>query len=183
MKTEFFSKIIYRCRQVQRAWRPRFSPAELAWVDAFLTPEERTVFLEMAPADRRHALDVARLCRQAVGEQFTEPLTAEEEQLLLKAALLHDMGKRNGDIGLFHRILYVLLAARLGKYKGFHSWPLVGKPLAVLADHASLGAQEATRRRWTPALVALIRCHHSGGCDSCDKSRLFSLLQQADNRC
>ncbi|MZP28539.1 HDIG domain-containing protein [Heliobacterium undosum] len=186
MKTELFSRILYRCRQVLQAWQPRFSKEELVWADAFLTPEERAVFLEMAPADRRHALDVAHLCHRASGE-----LSPEAQQLLLKAALLHDMGKRNASIGLVHRILYVLLGSRPEKSQAFYGWPLLGKPLSVLADHASLGAQEAARRHWTPALVELIRRHH-GGCQGERKltepehpemGKLLSLLQEADNRC
>ncbi|ABZ84945.1 metal dependent phosphohydrolase, putative [Heliomicrobium modesticaldum Ice1] len=186
MKTALFSRIRYRCRQVLQAWQPHFSEEELVWADAFLAPEERAVFLEMAPADRRHALDVAHLCHRESGE-----LSPEGQQLLIKAALLHDMGKRNASIGLVHRVLYVLLGSWPVKSQAFHGWPLLGKPLSVLAQHASLGAQEAARRRWTPALVELIQRHH-GDCRGERKgtepehpeiSELLTLLQKADNRC
>ncbi|MBC9785784.1 MULTISPECIES: HD domain-containing protein [Heliobacterium] len=178
-KKTSFARIKYRVQQVGRALLPTFTREELQWAASFLSAEEHEVFREMAPADRRHCLDVAHICRS-----MAEQLAPDQRRLLLTAALLHDMGKRQGAIRLGHRIFFVLLGSRRSRIVPFKRWPLVGRPLHVIARHARLGAAEAKKRNWAPDLVALIRHHHDqSGSMSDENRRLLQMLQRADNLC
>jgi len=71
-------------------------PEERRELEAWLTPEQRTLFDAMHPADRRHGLDVVRRLR---ADGWTE-------QDLLLAGLFHDAGK--GRTGLWARVAWSL---------------------------------------------------------------------------
>ncbi|MCW2278537.1 HD domain-containing protein [Heliophilum fasciatum] len=174
-------KIIYRCRQVWRAVSATITADEAAWVQQWLQDKEYQVWQEMALADRRHTCDVAKLCYD-----HSRHLSAPEQTLLLRAALLHDLGKRRARLRLWHRILYVLLKAAGRPLDRPTAPSLAVSPLAVIVHHAHLGAREATQKNWDDELVFLIRHHHSPPLLISGRRHpwhLLQLLQDADNRC
>lgn len=143
---------LYRVRQFLGA----LAPASTADTGAFLllTPEARALFDRLSPAYRRHSARVlSRL--QAAGHT---------EHQLLKAALLHDVGKAGAGITLCHRVLYVLL----GHWApGLLHW-LAGTPAAsgwrrpfyAQANHAALGAAMLSEIGEDPVVVGLVARHH-----------------------
>lgn len=177
----WIKRCLYRSHQVWRALYPSCSSEQIAWAQAILNPEEQAIWLEMVPADRCHTLQVALLCQQAANEH---QLTASDRDLLLRAALLHDMGKRQATIRLWHRIAYVLIPA------------LRTSPYDTIACHALIGAGEAEERGWPEELITLIREHHRPIdqqrlphahqepvlLDKVREKRLLTLLQDADDQ-
>jgi len=95
------------------------------------------------------------------------------DDLLIRAALLHDVGKADARILLWHRVVWVVaawvpvgrrwLAARDGAWR-------------VLADHAAIGAARLAAAGADARLVALVRGRVLAG----DEPRL-ALLAAADD--
>ena len=143
---------ISRVRQFLAAVRARVSDDEMAVLEQYLDPSQRDLFGAISPIDQRHCLDVFKaLLRQG-----------HSNPDLLRAALLHDVGKRR--ISLWHRVAGVLLEA---------FWPTLLEKLAVNRPqswlygfyiyryHANLSAELAERSGCSPSVVELIRGHHT----------------------
>jgi hypothetical protein len=143
-----------------------------------LPPAQAALFYRMARSDRRHCLDV----------YYTLIRAGYREEDLLRAALLHDVGKAAGDRGggmpmtVLHRVAIVLLQAFTVRTPGTRTKGTQGigpralgprwlarlaadgrgwkAPFAVHARHARAGAEWAAEAGCSPAVVALIRAHH-----------------------
>lgn len=143
---------VSRVRQFLAAVRARVSDDEMALLEQHLNPPQRDLFRAMSPIDQRHCLDVFNALLQ---QGYSEPD-------LLRAALLHDVGKRG--IRLWHRVAGVLLEA---------FWPALLEKLAInrprswlygfylYRHHAELSAELAERSGCSPSVVELIRGHHT----------------------
>jgi hypothetical protein len=66
------------------------------WALAQLLPAEQELWEQLAPADQRHAVGVARDVATRLGSRATRPVLA--------AALLHDCGKLASGFGTFARV-------------------------------------------------------------------------------
>ena len=143
---------ISRIRQFLVAVRARVSDDEMAVLERYLAPSQRDLFRAMPPIDQRHCLNVFNVLLQ---QSHSDPD-------LLRAALLHDVGKRG--IRLWHRVAGVLLEA---------FWPALLEKLAVNRPqswlygfyiyryHADLSAKLAERSGCSPSVVELIKGHHT----------------------
>jgi len=142
---------VSRVRQFLAAVRAKVSDDEIALLEQYLAPSQRDLFREMSSIDQRHCLDVFSLLQQG-----------HSDPELLRAALLHDVGKRG--IHLWHRVAGVLLEA---------FWPTLLEKLAVNRPqswlyglyiyryHADLSAELAERSGCSPSVVELISRHHA----------------------
>jgi len=82
-------------------WSP--SPEDLALLEQYLTAEERELFERMDPPDRQHSFKVANLCARSL-DNFPDANRDE----IMKAALLHDVGKIGANLDLGFRTCWVL---------------------------------------------------------------------------
>ena len=132
--------------------RARVDPAELTLLDEYFGPTERELFLSMRVADQRHSLD---LCRRLQRDGHGEPD-------LLRAALLHDVGKAAGALPVPYRVIYSLcrlVSPNLASWLGKHERPSLVRPFYLAAHHACIGALAAERAGSNQRVVHLIRCH------------------------
>lgn len=152
-----FRGILYRTGQFVRQLNPFPSREADSVLAALLTPEQFSLVLRLAPADRRHLVAVHR---GLVSEGWTD-------LELLTAALLHDIGKADdaGRAGSIHRVLNVILAAhrpalldRLARER--QGWLRHGLYLSV--HHAELGAAIAGKAGTGDRACWLI-AHHDDG--------------------
>jgi len=139
-------------------------PADALWVSQVLLPGEAGLWRRMSPADRRHAVGVARLVQSDLGEDATRPVLA--------AALLHDVGKVESGFGTFARVGATLvgtgpvrrrsarlaerpgLAGRLGRYLRH---PEIGERLLRQAGSEALtaawaGSHHRPEAKWDPVV-------------------------------
>ena len=153
------------------------SPEAMELVTAVLTTEELTLFNRFSLSDQQHSYQV--LCSvQTAG--WAQPS-------LLKAALLHDVGKSCVSLKVWERSLAVLLAMVMpqqmkvwgeGEARGWR------RPFVVKAQHPTWGADMAAAAGSDPLTVALIRRHQDVLSETADslQDRLLRLLQWADNQ-
>lgn len=176
--TQFFAALLRR-RGLRRD--------QAAWIERHLTREEQALFYQMAPSDQRHAVAVAM---KAAALASQEGLGERERRLLVRAGLLHDIGKAAGEIGLFARAWVVVVKAlapplaaawtRRAREELLHGGRdslarRMRRAFYTSEVHPLRGAAMAALWGVEPEVVELIRRHHQGA-----GSRLDALLAAAD---
>ncbi len=140
-----------------------------------LTPGERALFDRLPRADRLHAVRVAGRLAQA----------GQRHPSLLKAALLHDVGKAGQGIHLPHRVARVVLTAVApGLLARLTATPTGWRrPLYALVNHARLGAIWTLEAGSDPLTVALVGYHDAATwpTDLVEYSTLWRALKLADD--
>lgn len=132
-------------------------PTDQDFVARYLDGPCARVFWEQQHADQRHAVDVAR--RVAA--------TLPDDDGAVRAALLHDVGKRNSDTGAVTRsIATVLDAMRL---------PITPR-MGAYRRHGPIGADELEGIGCDPLAVAFARHHPGPAPDGIDPARWAALL-------
>jgi hypothetical protein len=92
-------------------WPGGPGPAGEAWARRWLQPRETELWDKLPGPDRRHAVAVARRAATALGDSDGAAIPTA----VLAAALLHDVGKLESDLGTFRRVGVTLLAGGLGR--------------------------------------------------------------------
>lgn len=162
------SQARYRLNQFRRSLGAQPDETAARTVRAGLTPEQWALFAAMAPRDRWHAIETARLLREA----------GNDDAELELAALLHDAGK--GYIRLHERVIFVLLSRfprllhRLAASDGRGLRGALHRSLR----HAEAGAALALAAGASERVAWLIGTHHNP--DSADTQALA--LLDADER-
>lgn len=145
-------RVIYRMRQTWAALTAKPDRIELHEVKAYLSPAEYSLFTQLHPSEQSHSISVFHQLRQ----------DGVEQPDLLKAALLHDVGKTRYPLHLWDRILIVLGRKIAPGYSGSISgndldgWK---RPFVVSKKHAEWGAQMAAGAGASRLTVALINRH------------------------
>lgn len=117
------------------------SALDTAWAQGALQSGEADLWQRMSAADRRHAIGVAR--------QVVILLGSEVERSAVAAALLHDVGKVDSDLGSFARALATVLDRRTGDSR-----------FARYRRHDEIGARLLQEAGSDPLTVAWAREHH-----------------------
>lgn len=132
---------------------------EQRWVAEVLRPEERQAFWSQPIADQRHAHDCARLVADG-GAGAT----------IVRAALLHDIGKRRARLGAVGRAVATVLAAL-----GIH-WP---GAVRRYTRHGPIGAAELAAAGAESLVVDFTAEHHGDRPATIDPAD-WALLKAAD---
>jgi hypothetical protein len=147
-----FRRAVRRARQFYRAVFVRVRQEELALAGTYLSPAQTALFQRMARSDQRHCLDVF----------YTLYDAGYGDDVLLRAALLHDVGKSAEQLTVWHRVAVVWLQGLAPRWLAHlaadgRGWKA---PFAVHVRHSQLSAQWATEAGCSSDTVALIRRHH-----------------------
>ncbi|HEX9864469.1 MAG TPA: HDIG domain-containing protein [Acidimicrobiia bacterium] len=136
------------------------SAAETAAVRGWLTPAEAGVFFSQPTADQRHGYHAATIVDDA----------GERDLAVLRAALLHDIGKRHARLGVIGRTFASLLIRfRL---------PLTAKA-RLYRGHGELAAEELEQMGCETLVIEFARHHHGARPDVVPPAT-WDLLQLAD---
>lgn len=136
----------------------RVEAGSLNVLNLYLSPAEKALFLTMSIADQRHSLDLWARIHAAGNEQPD----------LLRAALLHDVGKGAGALPLPCRVVFALVVVAwpaLADWLGRSEHSIWRRPFYVAANHPRLGAEAAERAGSNATVVRLIAEHGAPGHD------------------
>jgi putative nucleotidyltransferase with HDIG domain len=134
--------------------------SEVAEVQSWISPDEMVLFATQDHADQRHGYECGRDVHAAV------PDRAE----LVRAAVLHDIGKRHARLGAVGRV-FASIGIRL-------HLPLAGR-FAMYARHGELAAEELAELG-SPELVVTFARHHHGSRPGPFPPEDWEILEQAD---
>ena len=109
----------------------------------YLNDRERELFQRMDRPDQEHSIRVARVCAQSL-----ENHPQVDRRAMMRAALLHDVGKIDAGLGLVFRTFWVLVkklmpqTARAVALRGAGARPgSLRHKMWLQVTHAELGAQ------------------------------------------
>lgn len=162
------------------------------WALDHLGPEERQLFAQMSGPDRRHAIGVARRALRLAAEN-EQPSGSEGDgsalpEAFVAAALLHDVGKIEAQLGTFGRVWATLAALALGRQRVVQ-WDAAGaggrvgekrRSMARYLEHDRLGADLLQRAGSDELTICWARQHHLPETRWTLDGRLGGYLKQAD---
>ena len=130
---------VHRARRFGRMLRPEPPAApELVWAVSQLPLAERPLFAALGPADQDHSIRVARVVEAELQQGVVDDT---DREWIVRAALLHDVGKSATHLGAVDRAVATLLGwagrgrvqarwsdagGRRGAIAGYLSYPEVG---------------------------------------------------------
>lgn len=172
--------MLQRIRQFLAAITARVTDDNRSYVETWLTADEQKLFWQMNLPDQCHALRVAY-----TAASLAENRPDIDSRLLIRCALLHDVGKVKGDVSTMDKIVTVLAyaaapdwARQWGRQGRGSCWQNVRHAFFIYFHHASISAdmladlslhQEAT----------IVAGHHKAPADN-DPPELV-ILRQADD--
>lgn len=170
-----------RVKQFVQAWRARITPADQTFFGEYLTASEQTLFAGMSVQDQFHCRRVADdILRLAAGR------TDVDCRFLVRCALLHDVGRRWGDVGTWDKTIAVLLNYFMpGRAR---AWAREGKgnyldnmrhALHVCFYHPKRGVALLREIGTEEALLRIVGAHHQPA--EPDEPIALQLLRQADD--
>jgi hypothetical protein len=170
--------LTYRVWQFWQSFKPDLSQKDLDRIRLYLSPVEIVSFTKMPAPDQNHSIRVMNSVLD----------TGKNDEDLIKAALLHDIGKGLHRLSRWERVFAVMvggffpgLATTWGKGEpvGFK------RPLVIIQQHPDWGSELAAGAGCSEDLVWLIRNHENynpPASTSQRKLELLNILQTADNQ-
>lgn len=153
--------MVKRVRQFYDALTTDFDFSDVIYVRSILDEQEALLFFQMGRIEQKHAVNVAKTAEQLI-LKAKRPI---DKTLLTKAALLHDIGKANGSMLLWHKVACVLLdkfdpqkaksMASFEQPKGSLAYALY-----VYYNHPRIGARKIENIYGDYRLAMLVRAHH-----------------------
>ncbi len=165
-----------RVLQFVRAIFARVSTEDMALVEQYLPSELHPLFFALSVPDQCHALRTARNAMALAGS-----LGTVDRLLLTRCALLHDVGRKKGDLGTFWKSFAVLFAAICSDlsraYGDGNDGGVLARKMRVYFHHAEIGA-ELLESVGFAREAEIVRKHHEAPAEN-DPPEL-RILRRAD---
>lgn len=162
-------------------------PAEVdrAWVSEVLSRSEYELWARQYPPDRRHSASVARqVHRELAGGTLSEDAPfSEDARWVLAAALLHDVGKIEADLGTWGRVGATLAAKTVGlrRARGWVDRDGWRRRIGSYLNHPEIGAELLQAARSDPRTVAWAAQHHQRAEEWTIPAEMARILHAFDN--
>ncbi|WP_353893825.1 HD domain-containing protein [Proteinivorax hydrogeniformans] len=95
--------MLYRVKQFFKSFNAKVSEKEINWIRNNLTASEQKIFFKLPTYEQRHSIDVALTVKERTGQ-----LDERQAKLLIRAALLHDVGKINTGLNPITKSISVI---------------------------------------------------------------------------
>lgn len=170
-----------RVKQVFSAITARIEASDQNFIANYLSTDEANFFYQMNLPDQRHALNVAYTALELADEQ-----KQVDQELLIKCALLHDVGKVKGDVSTADKIITVVLDTFTPQWA--KSWGREGRgrkianlrhAVYIYYNHAARGSAMLAAAGMPLHITEIIARHHEA--PAVGEPPELTLLRAADN--
>ena len=129
--------VFKRILQFDRAVTANITVGDGKYISAHLNAEEQKIFFAMSLADQAHSLRTAYTIERLI----IEDKRGVDREFLIRCALLHDTGRRNGDLTIKGKIFVVLITSLAPQFA--ERLEINGnRPLYIYHHHAEIGARK-----------------------------------------
>lgn len=161
---------VYRIQQFVKAITAKITEEDLSLINKYLNHNEIELFNKLPIYDRKHSINVAKdIMREVNKESFNKNNKDFNYETLIKAALLHDIGKSYKKLNPIDKSVLVLLNKfTKGKLKNYSNF----KKIHVYYNHGEEGYKLLKHKNYSDKFLGVIRDHHKGDI-SCDYTKII----------
>ncbi|QUH25778.1 HD domain-containing protein [Serpentinicella alkaliphila] len=140
--------MIYRIRQFINGINAKIYNEDKIFIEKYLNNKEQELFYKLRLSEQRHSLNVAYGCNKEMSANST----------LIKAALLHDIGKISSNLSIINKSLVVISIAL--KIKDSYLPIFLRQALNYKLNHGHLGYELLKNLVSDEKMLMLIKHHH-----------------------
>lgn len=150
---------IYRVKQFFKAISAKITAEDLSLINEYLNENEIQLFNRLPVYDKKHCINVARDIIKEVDEnEFNKNNKDITHNMLIKAALLHDIGKLYKTLNPVDKSILVLLdKATKGNLKNYKTI----KKIHVYYNHGEEGYKLLKDKNYNNKFLEVIKNHHN----------------------
>lgn len=147
------TKLIDRAKRFFRALSAKIEDSDRVIIDQYLEENHKKVFYSMSMIDQRHSLDVAITLLNS---------DKDYNDLTIRLALLHDIGKQVQRFYLLERVAVVVLPRKKMKMEAHpYQTNILKKAWQIKYWHPEYGSIIAQENNFDPELIKIIKYHHN----------------------
>lgn len=148
----------YRIKQFFWSLSFKLNLNELKYITERLNIEEAKLFKKLAIGEQKHSIRVAITVENICSEHIKTGNSSINKERLVKAALLHDIGKLYKHLNVIDKsVLVILNKITKGKLREYDNF----KKIDIYYKHAEKGAQLLEELNYDEDIIFLVRNHHS----------------------
>ncbi|WP_186429451.1 HD domain-containing protein [Clostridium sp. BSD9I1] len=163
----------HRIKQFYLSITDKINEEDKAYINKYLNKEELSLFYKLSSSEQKHsvrvAYDVEYICNKKL-------LDINEIQVLIRAALLHDIGKIYPKLNSIDKSLLVILnKITNGNLKKFNKL----KKIDVYYNHPEKGYNLLMNKGYDSKFLYLIKNHHK---ENNEKDLYLEILKFCDDK-
>ena len=156
--------MVYRIKQFLRAiksWFFKINDSDIIYVKKYISEEQFQLFDKLSNYDKRHSVYVAK----DIEKNLKRNITCSELEILIKTALLHDIGKIYKRLNIFDRVLIVIMDSLFKEKIKDIKIKAIKEKINVYYNHPQLGYELLKNCTDNEEILYLIRNHHNKNVD------------------
>lgn len=164
---------LYRVKQFYWAVFAHLKEKHNAFINSILNNEELSLFKALSINEQLHCI---RVTKDVINQlSILKDISIDRKELLIKAAMLHDVGKAKCPLNVMDKSILVLTDKLTnGKLKKYSKY----RKIHIYYYHAEEGAKILESKGYDKRLIYLIRNHHNYNIEDFD----LNILRTSDNR-
>ena len=161
-------------RFLETVRKPKLHEIDDSWAHSKLSPSEIELWVNMGSVDRRHCISVAKNVEKIL----------PNDQVVIRAALLHDIGKSKASSSALFRVFATVISFFITK-KLAQDWMnsrALGREVGQYLCYPSVGAELLKLAGSDPFVCAWAHEHHFGQQNWTVDRYLGRILEEADEQ-
>jgi putative nucleotidyltransferase with HDIG domain len=171
--------MLNRVKQFFTALTAKIYKEDIELVRRYLNEFEMNLFQQLMPYEQKHSINVAKDALRVCEKRKKDNLYNINEKRLIKACLLHDIGKINIKLNILDRTLLVIFDKLSGgKIKRIHN-----KKIDVYYNHGNIGYKLLRKYNYDDEFLYLIKNHHKKHkYENVNYSEELDILRECDKK-